>query len=404
MKIVFVNRYFHPDHSATSQLLTDLALYLAARGFLIEVLTSTHLSDNPRAALPDAQREYGLLVHRVSGSRFGRHGLGGRLIDSFSFGWNAFRRLRRTLSPGDCVVAMTDPPLISVPAALAARASGAAFINWLQDLFPEVAERLRVPIGAGILGGPAARLRDWSLRQAVANVVVCTGMHRHCQQRGLPSGTLRIIRDWTDDGTVRPLAPADNPMRVRWGLGDAFVIGYSGNLGRAHEFKTLVRAAVRLRAHRDLVFLFIGGGALMNPLRQEVAARRLGSFRFEPYQPRANLWASLTVPDVHLVILRPTLEGLVLPSKFYGAAAAGRPVLYIGDPAGEVARMISDAGAGWTLASGDAIGLAALILDLRTNPARCQEAGSNARHLLEREFSASGSLGAWGALLAPWKP
>jgi hypothetical protein len=29
-RLIFVNRFFHPDHSATSQILSDLAFYLAA--------------------------------------------------------------------------------------------------------------------------------------------------------------------------------------------------------------------------------------------------------------------------------------------------------------------------------------------------------------------------------------
>jgi hypothetical protein len=38
--VIFLNRYFHPDHSATSQMLSDLAFALAARGLRISVITS----------------------------------------------------------------------------------------------------------------------------------------------------------------------------------------------------------------------------------------------------------------------------------------------------------------------------------------------------------------------------
>ena len=40
--VIFVNRFFYPDHSATSQLLSDLAFDLARRGFCVEVVTSRH--------------------------------------------------------------------------------------------------------------------------------------------------------------------------------------------------------------------------------------------------------------------------------------------------------------------------------------------------------------------------
>jgi len=35
-----------------------------------------------------------------------------------------------------------------------------------------------------------------------------------------------------------------------------------------------------------------------------------------------------------LTCLLPAMEGLVMPSKFYGILAAGRPVIIIGDPDG----------------------------------------------------------------------
>ncbi|MCF6354598.1 MAG: hypothetical protein L3J26_05760 [Candidatus Polarisedimenticolaceae bacterium] len=35
MKVVFLNRFFYPDRSATSQFLTDLAFHLAGNGLLV---------------------------------------------------------------------------------------------------------------------------------------------------------------------------------------------------------------------------------------------------------------------------------------------------------------------------------------------------------------------------------
>ena len=40
MKIVFFNRFFFPDPSATSQILSDLAFHLAAEGANVHVVTS----------------------------------------------------------------------------------------------------------------------------------------------------------------------------------------------------------------------------------------------------------------------------------------------------------------------------------------------------------------------------
>src|SRR5882757_8973511 len=77
-RIVFVNRYFYPDQSATSRMLTDLACRLAERGLSVAVVTSRQLYENPRAALPPYEVVHGVSIHRVSTAVRGRARLAGR--------------------------------------------------------------------------------------------------------------------------------------------------------------------------------------------------------------------------------------------------------------------------------------------------------------------------------------
>ena len=59
-----------------------------------------------------------------------------------------------------------------------------------------------------------------------------------------------------------------------------------------------------------------------------------------PYQPKERLGETTSIGEVHLVSLNPKLEGLIVPSKFYGIAAAGRPTIFVGSPRGEMARTL----------------------------------------------------------------
>ncbi len=99
-----------------------------------------------------------------------------------------------------------------------------------------------------------------------------------------------------------------------------------------------------------MAFLFIGGGAKMESLKAKVAESRLTQVIFLPYQPRDSLEDSLAAADVHLASLIPSLEGMIVPSKFYGILAAGRPLIFIGDPDGELARVIGAAQCGLVVA------------------------------------------------------
>ena len=73
MKIVFFNRFFHPDGSATSQLLSDLAFGLAAQGREVHVVAS-----HGAAQLAGRETVHGVEVHRVAAGDSGAHGLTAR--------------------------------------------------------------------------------------------------------------------------------------------------------------------------------------------------------------------------------------------------------------------------------------------------------------------------------------
>ena len=96
MRVLFVNRFFYPDHSATSQMLTDLARDLRHAGMDITVITGRQLIDNARARLPAHERLDGIEVHRVWSTRFGRGHLIGRGIDYLSFYLSAAIKLFAT--------------------------------------------------------------------------------------------------------------------------------------------------------------------------------------------------------------------------------------------------------------------------------------------------------------------
>ncbi|WP_434112870.1 glycosyltransferase family 4 protein [Methylocaldum sp. GT1TLB] len=398
-KIIFVNRYFYPDHSATSQMLSDLAFDLACEGYPVNVVTSRQLYDRPTAELTKAEDIRGVRIFRIWTTRFGRAGLLGRALDYASFYLSAFLVLLRLTAKGDVIVAKTDPPLISVICGLVAVLRGAALVNWIQDLFPEVATELDMKaIGPAM---PLARsLRNWSLRRAACNVVLGELMAQKLSEQRVDAESVRVIPNWADGDHIKPLAPENNELRREWRLKDKFVVGYSGNLGRAHEFFTILRAAEILRDRDERVmFLFIGSGAQRVALEQWIEAHALTNVLFRPYQPKEKLGLSLSVPDAHLVCLKPGLEGLIVPSKFYGIAAAGRPTLFVGDPDGEIPRVLNAVNCGYAVSAGDPEGLVRYIEALKSDPDACRQMGLRARTEFERRFSRPRAVAAWKDLL-----
>lgn len=397
-KTIFVNRYFFPDHSATSQLLSDLAFDLASRGQDIHVITGGQLYTDPRASLLSEEVICGAHVHRVRTSRFGRARLWGRMLDYLTFYLGATWRLLRSVQPGDVVVAKTDPPMMSVCAAWATKIRKGVLVNWVQDLFPEVATSLDIS-GVRFVAPILKRLRNRSLKQGRSNVVLGGLMAQRLRDEGVPSDRITVIENWADGDVIQPVPKEDNPLLREWGLDGKFVLGYSGNMGQVHEFKTMIDAAELLKDEAGIAFVFIGDGIARLWLEAEVAERGLTNVQFRSYQPADRLRWSLSVPDVHFVSLRPTLEGLIVPSKFYGIAAAGRPVIHVGDPDGEIARILDREQCGWSFCIGEVAPLAQCILGLSQRRNEAAEAGLRARSAFDRQYARVHALKHWRMLL-----
>ena len=227
--------------------LSDLAFALARRGRTVAVIASRQRYDAPMDILPSSELIDGVSVYRVWTTHFGRASLPGRAVDYATFYLAAAWRLWRLVQRGDVVIAETDPPMVSVIAGPLCRRRGARLVNWLQDIFPEVAQALGI-------GGRAARaplrllrrLRGRSLRTAHMNVVLGRRMAERVRALGVPGERIRIIPNWADGTGIAPVDPAANALRRKWQLGDAFVVGYSGNLGRAHEIDTFLEAMTLL--------------------------------------------------------------------------------------------------------------------------------------------------------------
>ena len=72
MKVIFLNRYFYPDHSATSQMLSDLAFFMAGAGYEVCVIASARRYEEAGDVLEAQERISGVEVRRVRATRFGR--------------------------------------------------------------------------------------------------------------------------------------------------------------------------------------------------------------------------------------------------------------------------------------------------------------------------------------------
>jgi len=389
-RVFFVNRFYWPDEPATAQLLTDLASALAAGGQAVTVIAS-HSAD---AATPRRETHNGVVIERVRTTQLGRRSLAGRALDFATFYPGAVCRLLRLARRGDVVVALTDPPFIGIFCWLAARVRGARIVHWVQDIYPEIAAELTGQRWLLVL----RPLRNLAWRRADACVVVGADMARSVTAAGIGAAKTVVAANWAPAGLAPPSADDMAALRAEWGLGEKFVVAYSGNLGRVHYLDPLLEVAAALRADPDFIFIFIGNGARRTALEATAKTRALANVRFFPPQPRHRLAATLGVAEVHFVTLQPGADRWVFPSKLYGIAAVGRPVIFVGSRDCELARLVAGQGFGAAFAGDDTASIVATLRLLRADPIHREAMGSAAL-----DFAAGGAAAAvkiWTKLLA----
>jgi colanic acid biosynthesis glycosyl transferase WcaI len=195
---------------------------------------------------------------------------------------------------------------------------------------------------------------------------------------------ITVVPNWAELEQIedRPYAPRAHGLRVQ----------YAGNIGRTHDFATLLEAAPRLAADgSDVHFEILGDGTRRKWLEREVAARRLSNVTIAP--PGADRgFRHLAQADVALITLAAGMPGVSVPSRMYNALAAARPIIAVAEADSELARVVREEQVGWVVAPGDVAGFAATISEASRSPELLQNMSRRARAAALRNYSFERSL------------
>jgi colanic acid biosynthesis glycosyl transferase WcaI len=403
-RILFINQYYWPDHASTAQHLTDLAESLSAQGYECHVLASQSRYKPGDPKFPAYQVQEGVHIHRVPATSLGRRVTWARMTDYLSFYAGALVKAM-FLPRYDAVVTLTTPPVLGLIGTFLKRFKKTRHVYWSMDLHPDASLALGRMSPKSLLGRSMSWLSGFVYRHADQVVALGPYMADRIVLKGVPSERIATIPVWSQRNEIYPTPRDANPMRKALGLEGDFVAMYSGNLGLAHSFDEFIEAARRLRDRPNIIFLFVGGGPRLDEVKAARDREGLENIRLLDYVPRAQLQASLSLADVHLISMRPEMTGIVVPGKLYGAMAAGRPAVFVGPEHCEPADTIRDAGCGIATTPGDVDGLVTALLNLAANLSLARRMGERGRTAFlttyERKLCCSHWSDLIGDLLAP---
>jgi glycosyltransferase involved in cell wall biosynthesis len=367
MKILLLNQCFHPDHVATAQHLTDLALELVKRGHQVTVVASSRGYDDPSVRYPVREIWRGIDVRRIWTPGLGKTAKWRRLVD-FAIFWGNAMRILFFLPRHDVTVCLTSPPLISSLGTLVAKLKGGAVVPWVMDLNPDEA----VAAGWFKAGGLAERvlsfIQNWSFRRASRIIALDRFMAERLKAKGVNAEVIHTDAPWSHDNAVSYNATAREVFRAEHGLADKFVVMYSGNHSPCHPLDAVLAAAEELNADEQIHFLFIGGGSEFKKVQAFARDKALRNITCLPYQPMEKLSGSLSAADLHLVVMGAPFVGIVHPCKIYNILTLGIPFLFIGPGAShgsDLALRLNEPAHGRLARNGDVAGIVSQIHDAK---------------------------------------
>jgi colanic acid biosynthesis glycosyl transferase WcaI len=287
-----------------------------------------------------------------------------------------------TINP-DLIIIGSDP-VMSAAAAIPWKflRKETRMVHWCFDLYPEAA------VSDGMLKPGFALSALKSIMRAAYRRIDLLADIGDCMRERLsvyesPAKTMTLV-PWALSEPAAPLAV--DPLERKALFGSAKLgLMYSGNFGRAHTFTEVLRIARLLRT-ADVHFTFSVRGNRTAELREAVKEEDR-NISFVPFASQDRLEARLGAADIQVVSLRSEWTGTAVPSKFFGALAAGRPVLFVGSEESYIARTIRKHGLGWVCSAGHEDEVSTQLRGLAAQPSAMSELREQCHRIYQTHFA-----------------
>jgi glycosyltransferase involved in cell wall biosynthesis len=269
-----------------------------------------------------------------------------------------------------------------------AKMRGCPAVLLVHDVYPEFLVALGALRQASALNALLEHLFAWTYRSFDRIVVLGRDMKDVVSLKLGEGDRVRIIPNWADVDEIRPVPREENSFRAALGLGDSFVVQFSGNIGRSHDVELLLETAQLLVDAREIKFLFVGYGG-KSGLISAAKDKRCQNVLFLPRQPREKLAEMLSASDATAILFVEGMYGLSVPSRMYNVMAAGVPIIAVAHPQSELAQTVQESNCGWVLKARSAESMAALLRNLASEEglAEAQMRGHAGRKLVCRRYT-----------------
>lgn len=388
-QILIISPHFYPNDFKCNV----VAFELVKQGHKVTVLTD--IPNYPKGKFLDGYGYFKKRRENINGVEVIRTGViprgngSGKMLalNYLSFLFTAFFRalwmglFRRY---DTIIVHQTSPVTVGIPAVIIKKIQRKAkLLFWVLDLWPE-----SLQVVGGINNKHILGAFEWVAKLCYRNadkiLISSNGFRESICDKGDFADKIVYFPNWAEDSLT---AASDYVLPE---LPDGFKLMFAGNIGEAQDFDHTLEAVKILhgRGRKDIHFVLVGDGRKRERVEAFVKENQLqDTVHWVGRHPLEAMGKFFAQADVLYFALKDSLIfNLTCPAKVQAYMSAGKPILAMIN--GEGAKIVEDAGCGFSVPAGSSEALAEVICKMAAmDNDELAAMGQSGKSYCEKNFS-----------------
>ena len=383
MNVLIIAQYFPPDMGGASTRAFNVAKGLIDVGCTVKVIAA--FPHYPEGKIPDYfkgkaltfEKKGGIQIIRVWIPSLPHNSIFNRITLHLCFMFSSLFAL--PFSGKKDVIFASNPNLFSFFSALVYSFIGKKpIIRNVDDLWPEVFYDMNlVKSGIAKMFLDFIALLSYSIPAAITPISPAY-KRLIVEKYGVRENKIKVIEVGVDTSIFSKYIRNDQ---------DEFIVMYSGVLGSAYDFTTILQTAKELSNHRDIKFIIRGVGESESYIKRMIYGLSLENVVLDTnLVTKFKLVEILNSADIFLLPMKKIKaadDGL--PTKIFEYQAVGKPIICSSN--GMPGKYVNQTQSGIVVETGDHKALAEAIAYLYKNPEIAMKYGENGKRYVKQNLS-----------------
>ena len=316
-----------------------------------------------------------------------------RIFSWFAFTLQTTRYILKS-NKNDLLIFVSNPPILSIWVTLINYFKKISYVAVIYDIYPEILIRKKLFSRDNIFIKFWIYLNKIFYKKSIFNFTIANNMLKFLQKNYIENNPKNlVIMPWVDENKIKPLSKIKNPYYKNFITEyNKKVVLYSGNMGKSHDIKSILKSALILKDYDDIIFLMIGHGEEFNNCIEFQKKNSLSNLKIFPFQSEKLIPYTFPLADIAIVSQDDGMEELMIPSKFAFYLSSGAALIAITRPGSEIYDIINDNKLGLVVNPNNPNSIASSILKILNNSHNFDLMRHNARKYTKKNLSMSNGI------------